>query len=311
MKKNKNITLILLILLLLISSFLAIWGYLQNQKGVNKQVKLENVNKEFKFNNKLYFYNESNLLGTYDCKTEKCDYATGVLDDKTYALNYYDKAKEEKIKMILNKYAFISDDDKVLLYDIVNKRVINTFKAVKNYEIGIDNNYYILKDMNDKWGVMKIAETPELIIDYKYDFIGLHNELNEGNTLLKSDIFVIKNVNGWKLIDNKGLDKSSYITNQIHDYSDKYIITKVGNYYYINNRESGNLLMSNAYSYARFINKYIALVDTDNVFYIMNPENLASVSQKYKVTLIDEVGLADTSDGIAVSIGGILKEMIR
>ena len=310
MFRNSTKGLKIIIFLILILSAFTVWGYLGNKNGINKTTNVENINKEFKFNNKLYFYDSENLLGTYSCKTSECDYAKSIIDDDNYSLKYYKKDNDTTIKLISKKYAFISDDNNIILFDVINNKVLNTFKAVKNYGININNNYYILKDLNDKWGVMKIDENTEIIIDFKYDFIGIHNELIENNTLLKSNLFAVKNVNGWKLIDDKGLDKSSYITNQIYDYNDKYIITKAGNYYYIN-KLTGNLLMSNVFLYTKFVGDYIAVVDKDNDLYVFNPDTMEAKSQKYKVSIIDEMAVEKTNDGIVISIGGILKETIR
>ena len=312
MKKSNKGVLILIIVLLVIFTGLSAWGISAKLMGVNKPPEPENVNREFKFNNKLYFYDMLTLVGTYECKTSSCDYAKGTIDDSTYSLNYYSKASDSSTSLISKRYAFLTDgSENIILYDVVNSSVVNTFKAVKNYGIGIDNNYYILEDLNNKWGVMKIDSTAGLTIDYSYDFVGLHDELKEGTTLLNSDVFVVKNNEGWKLVSNTNVDKSAYFTNQIYDYNDKYVITKNGSYYYIYSIASANLLMSNLFSYTKFIGDYIAVIDSNNDYYLLNPETLMSVSQKYKITSPEEVTLEETTSGISLSIGGELKEVVK
>ena len=312
MKKNNKGALILIIILLLIFSALSIWGFVANLMGVNKPPEPENIAREFKFNNKLYFYDKLTLVGTYECKTNNCDYATGVIDDEDYSLNYYKDAKKSQITLISNRYAFLVDDGSdVILYDVVNSSVVNTFKAVKNYDIGINNNYYILEDLNNKWGVMKIDSTAGIVIDYKYEFIGLHDELAEGTTLLNSDVFVVKDEYGWKLVSNTDINKSSSFINQIYDYNDKYVVTKNSDYYYINSIDSGNLLMTNLFKYTKFIGDYIAVLNSNNEFYLLNPSNLEEVSQKYTINSVSEVTLEEGLNGISISIGGELKEVVK
>lgn len=312
MNKNNKGTLILIIVLLVIFSGLSVWGYIANSMGVNKPPEPENINREFKFNNKLYFYDKLALIGTYDCKSQNCDYAQATIDDVDYSLNYYKEAKESKISMINNKYAFIIDDSKeIILYDIPNKSIVNKFKAVKDYEIGIKDNYYIVKNTDNKWGVIKLESNLELIVDYKYEFIGLNKNIDSESKKVDNSIFAIKDSNGWKLISNTNLDKSAYSLNQIYDYNDKYIITSNNNYYYVNNVSSGSPISSNIYSYANFIGNYIAVINNTKEFYIFNPDTLQVISQKYPVTSINDVKLEESLSGISISIKDEYKEMVK
>lgn len=312
MEKNKKKVFRLIIVLLVIFTTLSVWGVVGNIMGVNKPPEPENTFRQFKFNNKLYFYDILNLVGTYDCKTSRCDYALGTIDDKKYDINYHPDASEISTSFISKRYAFIVDEgEDIMLYDVINKSVVNRFKAVKNYGIGINDNYYILQNLEGKWGVMKIDSTAGLVIDYKYDFIGVHDELAEASTYLESDIFIVKDLNGWKLISNTEVDKSAYFINQIYDYNDKYVITKNGSYYYINAISSASLVSSQIYTYAKFVNKYIAVIDNNNEYYLFNPETLTPASQKYKITSVKEVTYEETLDGLVLLIGGEQKEIIK
>ena len=312
MEKNNKGVLILLIVLLIICSGLSVWGFTAKMLGSNQPKTPENINRQFKFNNKLYFYDMLTLIGTYDCINQSCNYAQGTIDDTKYSLNYYSEATEDYITLISKRYAFIVDEDKsIKLYDVVNGNEVNKFQAVKNYGVGINNNYYIVEDFNDKWGVMNFDSTAGLVINYKYDFIGLHDKLADNSKLLDSDLFVVKDVNGWKIVNSNDVDKSTYFTNQIYDYNDKYVITKNNIYYYIYNSNSGSLLSSSLFTYAKFAGKYIAVVDSSNDYYILNPSTLEAISQKYKVSSPNEVTLEETQNGISLSIGSSFKELIK
>lgn len=310
MRSNKGV-LILIIVLMVITSTFAIWGYIANLSGVNKVPVRENVNRDFHYENKLYFYNLLELIGTYECKTSSCDYAKGTIDDNKYSLNYYKDAKESPIKYIAKRYAFLTDgSDDIIFYDILNKQVKDTYKAVKNYEIGLDNDLYIVQDKNNKWGVLKIENVAGQVIDFKYDFIGVQNKLSENTTKLASDKFVVKSVEGWTLVNENDVIKASYFINPIYSYNDDYVITKNGNYYYINSI-TGNLLISDPFLYAELAGKYVGVLNQYNQFYLINPINGSTVSQNYLINSIDEVKLEETLNGIKIIIGQEEKEVVK
>jgi len=312
MEKNNKGVLVLIIILLLIFSTLSIWGFMANLNGVAPQPKPEPINREFKYDNKLHFYDMLTLIGTYECKTSLCDYATSTVDDANYSLNYYKNATDSQTSLIAKKYAFLTDgSEEIILYDIKNGATINTFKAIKNYQIGIDGNYYIVKDLNNKWGVMKLDTVADIAIDYKYDFIGLHNEIEEGKTLLNNEVFVVNDSNGWKLISNTDEDKTTYFANPIYDYNDKYVITVNRFNYYINGISNGNLLMENPFAYVGFVGDYVEVIDNDSDYYLLNPETQKVLSQKYKVTNFQDAKAEKTTDGISLYIRGELKEIVK
>lgn len=307
MEKSNRGVLVLIILLLIIFSTLSIWGYIANKNGVGQK---ENVNREFKYNGKLYFYNMLELVGTYKCKTNDCDYATGTIDDLEYAINYYNTVSDLKTSLIAKKYALLVDgSNEVLLYDIVNSNIVNKYKEVKNYGIGIDGNYYILKDQNDKWGVIKLDDEVKTVIDFKYDYIGLHNDIKLGTKKLDGSIFVVKDNNYWRLISNEGIEKSTLFTNEIFDYNERYVITKNNSNYNVNYAISG--VMVNTYNYARLIDKYMAIVDNNNDYYLINPESNVIISNKYKISSTNEVKLEKGENGISININGVLKETVK
>ena len=239
----------------------------------------QSINREFKYDNKLHFYDMFTLIGVYECQSSLCDYAKGTIDDANYNFNYYKKATETQISLIAKKYAFITDgNNEIILYDVKTGTTINKYSAVKNYQIGIDGNYYIVKDLNDKWGVIKLGDTVDVILDYKYNFIGVHNKIKDGSNSLDSDLFVVYDSNGWKLVSNSSEDKSSNFMNSIYDYNDKYVITLNNLKYYISNINTGNAIMLTSFSYAEFIDNYIAVVDNYSNYYLINPETLQAIT---------------------------------
>ena len=201
--KNK-ITLVVILVLLICFISLGTYGYIVKLNTLKEEIP-ENINKEFKFYGSLYFYDNEELLGTYKCNYDTCDYASTMIDDNNYSLNYYKEATEEKVELINKRYAFINDSktnnkDEIILYDVINQNVVSTLSGIKNYSIGIDNDYIIVRNHENKWGVMKMSGNAGLIIDYQYDFIGLINNINSESNKIISNHFKVKDLKGRKII---------------------------------------------------------------------------------------------------------------
>lgn len=311
--KNKKSVLITNIVLLIIFVPCAIVGIINhNNTGDTK-----NNNRDFYYKGKLYFYDYENLLGTYSCLNNLCDYANETIDDNEYALNYYNDNKVDQIEMINNKYAFIIDSDSnsigssipIKLYDIESNKVISTIKAVKNYSIGIENNLFIIKNDSNKWGVLSVNDVISLVIPYEYDFIGLHKNTANNTNELESDIFVVYDQNGWKLISNINVDLTSYFSNPIYDYNATYVITKNNDLYYLNNYE-GTPVISYGYKDIKFMGEYVGVLSSSNEFYIVNPTTTEDISSRYPVNSMDEVNYSITESGLELSVNGNVVETI-
>ena len=304
-----KITFALIIIFLSASVVLAGLGFTYNLMGVNKPAEPENTNHEFQFNNKLYFYNkEDTLLGTYECKTTSCDYAKSIIDDKNYDFNYYQNDEDNTLKVASDRYVFISDGKDIIYYDIKTGTELDTVLAVKNYNIGIENNYYIVKNSEEKWGVLRLSNPAIAKIEYKYGFIGINSSINDNGKVLSST-FAVKDEKGWKLISDSGTDKSPYFANPIYDYNENYVITSNNNHYYLNTI-TGDILTNTPFKNASFVGKYIGVIDEDNSFYLINGETRALASNKYSVSSINDVSTTINLEGIEIRINGDFKETV-
>ena len=104
-KKGFFISLIIFLGLLILLSVLG--GY---YKTMAKPIE-EEKEEEPTFTKKLTFYSESNeLLGEYLCQNTYCDFASTVIDDSNYSLDYYQYGiKDIKTNVINEHYAFVYD----------------------------------------------------------------------------------------------------------------------------------------------------------------------------------------------------------
>ena len=268
----------------------------------------ENPNKEFKFNGKLFFYDiNKELINTYKCKNEYCDYASNRADDYTYMFNYYKDSQEIAIPLIDQRYAFINDsasksESNIILYDVKNQKEVNKFKSVKNYTIGLDNGYFIVQDENGKYGVIKTTNNAGMIIECKYDFIGVRSEINSDTGHLKSDKFAVQDVNGWKMISDTGTDLTSYTTRAIFDYNDSFTITYSNGNYYLTT-SNGNELMSDGIEAMRFVGNYVEVMNDEDKGYFVNLSTMQEVTSRYEIKDLDSFIIEESLNGYEIYYG--------
>ena len=271
-RKNKSVLIIIIILLVIMASFSIISIYFKfsvpsetkeetPKKEQTEEPTIDNANYK---DGKLYFYDkDNNLIGDYTCKKAPCSYAVSEIDDKDYAIDSLE-TETAPINVILNNYAFINDNNNVILYKINTKEEIETFKAVKNYDNMMPEEYVIVKDSNNKWGIIKLGENIERIANFDYDFIKnilINNKLDVTN-------FIIKKENLWGIIDNTGDLMSNYLSGEITSFNDVLISVKNNDIYYLYDYNGKRVVDENGFNYISFVDKFINIVDKNNNLYI-------------------------------------------
>ena len=216
MKRNRPTFYTLIVLIVLFSIF-SVYGYILKSDGSGNIV--DNPNKEFYYKNKLYFYKKDNLLGKYDCVSDNCGYASSMKED--IIIYPYDGILTT-LGIINNRYAFIEDDNKIYLFDIISNKNLIEFDGIKYYDSNIENNLLIAKK-DDKWGVLSL-DNLQTVVPFSYESISLAN--NVLDNVLKSDKFLVSNGNEYFLINNKNEVISKMFSSKIIDYNDKFVITK-------------------------------------------------------------------------------------
>ena len=280
MNKYKKGALVISIILLVITLPLTVIGIIYN-KEINN---VDNPSKLFHYNNKLYFYNEmGDLIGNYECNFKNCSYAKQTIDDEDYSINYY-KSDISDTKLISNRYAFIADyKDNVSLinlYDIKDNKSVAMYKSVKNYGVGINNNYYIVAGVTGKYGVIEISNSEvKTILPFTYDFIGLQNDVDLETNKISSDTFIVKKDNTWFLTDVNEAIFTEKMLNPIVAFDTKTFITKNDNYNLYN--YNGTFRLNGSYKYLNYISKYIEVKDINNNYYILDGNTLSIVSNTF------------------------------
>ncbi len=311
MNKYKKGALIIAIIALVITLPLTVMGIIYN-----KEIKdIDNLNKEFYYNNKLYFYsNTGDLIGTYECNFKNCGYATQTINDEEYGINYY-KSSKKSTDLIDNRYAFIADykeeQGAINLYDIKNNKSMAMYKSVKNYGIGINNDYYIVMGVTGNYGVIKIDKDEiTTVIPFTYEYIALQNDVDLENNKLSTDAFIVKKDGKWYLTDTNEAVFTEKMLDPIIAFDTKTFITKNENYN-LYNYDGTSKLFGN-YKYLNYISKYIEVLDSNNNYYILDINNLTIVSNTYTVNDNSEINAnINDENKIEIKIGNEVKQTIE
>lgn len=257
MKASKS-TFITIIVLLVIFLPPAVYGTYINITE-NKD---SNTNGEFYVDGKLHFYDENgSLLSIYKCGTNECGYPTTIIDDDKYSINYYKDGQDSLIKYQNKLFALIKDGNNNHIYSMTLDKPLISYDSLKNYNTTLKNNLLIVSQ-NNKWGVISL-DTMQRIIDLKYDFIGLKNDIKDN--VLNTDKFIVLENDSWFLIDSSGNEISAKLKQEISDYNNSFIITKdnkIYDYHGVSYLE--NIVTKNNY----IVEDYLIVITDSNIMYV-------------------------------------------
>ena len=261
--KDKK-TLITIIVLLVIFLPIGLFGTIKSFSTTKSDVKDDNPNKEFKYNNKLYFYYNDKLLSTYECST--CTLASSSIDDINYHTNYY-KSDDKELASVLNEYyGLFKENDNIILYNLVNNKKIDSYKSIKNYNIEATSKFAITEKSSGKGVIFfDLSNSP---IPNVYEYITLPSHIIDNK--LDTSKFIVKKDNMWSVISaNKKVDVAPLI-DEIVDFNDSYYITFANNTYHIYDRNNieylENLPKTNVYG----VGKYIFVLNNNQLFIYEN-----------------------------------------
>lgn len=275
MGSKKGFFISTIVFLVALVSLLAVGGYYKIKDRPAAEEETVDINVKT-----MAFYNESHeLLDTYICENTYCDFASTIIDDNNYDLKYYQAGVlETKTSVINDRYAFIYDsvnetDYEIILYDLTNQIIVNTYKAIKNYQTNIEANIYFVKDNNDVWGILSFANDDVLeVVAPEYTFIGLSDNYDIDNNELIADRFIILKNNKWGIIDQSNVLLSAYLDEPIINYAGLYIKTKAGSYYKMYDYSGNPIKNGNNYIHIAITGKYLEFVTDRNKLSIYNPD---------------------------------------
>ena len=261
--KDKK-TLITIIVLLVIFLPIGVFGTIKSFSATKPDVKDDNPNKEFKYNNKLYFYYNDKLLSTYECSS--CTLASSSIDDINYHTNYYKSENNELASVINEYYGLFKENDNIILYNLVNSKKIDAYKSIKNYNIDATSKFAITEKSNGMGVIFfDLSSSP---IPNEYEYISLPAHIIDNK--LDTSKFIVKKDNMWSVISaNKEVDVAP-VLDEIVDFNDSYYITFANNTYHIYDRNNieylENLPKTNVYG----VGKYIFVLNNNQLYIYEN-----------------------------------------
>lgn len=314
-------TLITIIILLVVFVGLTAAGFYFHFAGTPEENIVENPNHEFHYNNALWFYDtDNNLIGTYECETANCNFATSYTNDTEYTIDSYQEESTEEINhidtLINNQYVFLTDFENIeheaFLYDVKNgvsyKSV--TYSSVKDYGIGIAENRFIVENSEHKYGVLQIEGLAQLILPFEYDFIGLINTTGEDKLLL-SDYFVVLQDGNWSIVDANGAVLTEQIPEEIVTYNGSYIITvdTLNNYHIVNYQNER--VLTEDFLELSFTDRYLNCVTLNRDFYVLDLVSGMPITNTYALLPTDTYNTEINADSdLEVYINNVLEQTI-
>lgn len=300
--KDKK-TLITIIVLLVIFLPIGVFGTIKSFSATKPDVKDDNPNKEFKYNNKLYFYYNDKLLSTYECST--CTLASSSIDDINYHTNYYKSENNELASVINEYYGLFKENDNIILYNLVNSKKIDAYKSIKNYNIDATSKFAITEKSNGMGVIFfDLSSSP---IPNVYEYITLPSHIIDNK--LDTSKFIVKKDNMWSVIGaNKKVDVAP-VLDEIVDFNDNYYITFANNTYHIYDRNNieylENLPKTNVYG----VGKYIFVLNNNQLFIYENC--LSPVIKIMELPNYNSIYFYQNNNKIDIMIDGNLQETLE
>ena len=293
----------IIIVLLVIFVPLSIIGIL-NRKDEMQNTVDENPNKETFYNNKVYFYNANELLGTYSCLD--CKKTETIIDDTNYHTNYY-KYGTEELKTVQNSIlAIFNEGDKIEFYNIVSQKKTMEFDAIKTYNISNNNNLYFGKIANF-WQIIEITEegVKSAVLD-SFDYVAIPNHIE--NNILNSDKLIVRKNNNWEILDIT--NNKSIITNinEIVDFNDYYYIV-YNNGYQILTYNNIEILPNLIKNYVATVGDYLFIVSNGNTLFIYKENNLTNY-ETMTLPEYTEIDFINSDEGIKIMLDKNLYQTI-
>lgn len=299
-KKNKIIIIVvgsifLLAIIALLLYFLVFKKEEEKTTTREPEVIIEKENYRYKNGSLVFLDDNDKEIGTYECnnKDEKSCYVVNYSTEDEFDVTKKIKEDYSEIEYISeifnNQYAFVYDNKdengNIILYDMTSNEVIDEYKLVKK----VTDELVILKDTNDKYGVINLFGELENTVKFECDYIGYIDE--KENLIARKDGKSL-------LLDMEGAAVSDSIKGNIKNFDNKYISIENDGTYYIYNYE-GIVVREMEISHIAFKEGYVFIADGKNLYTFdsdMNPLNLEGIKLKnsdYNTTIIFDENLRE------------------
>lgn len=303
-------TLVVIIVLLVIFVPLAVMGTYRHITKEEQEI-AENVNHEFIFNNRVYFYVDDNLVGTYECSN--CATVEPIVDDENYHTNYYKYGTLDFDEILSPSLAMFKEGDKIIVYNIVLNMKLNVlYDAIKTYGVKNSNNL-ILAQNGSSWQALTLNETGLVTaISGTYDYIGIPSHIIDD--VLDSSKVIVKSGNNWQIIDVNNNESIVLSNQEIVDFNDNYYVVYSDAYRIYNASNNMEVLDNVVKKHVAMIGDYILIVtdtkvtDTNNLLVYEN--NNLNTFKTYTLPAFEDIYFTITDNNLNVILDGNLQESI-
>lgn len=252
----------------------------------------------------LYFYadeKKETLIGSYPCTNHNAvDKGTTTLNNCKLASDTFyseitgnNKEKDQSsnvgaIPLINKQFVFISDGDKIVLYDLINKKELATYESVDTSSytsmnslsfVNTNGLMFIARSKSSgKFGIASINSS-EVVPVLSFEFKSIKK---------LGKYYVVESDNGYALYDEDGekvtADKNSSIVDYLEvDSTHRYLKTYKDGMYFVHTYDKE--VSSNSYNYIELYDEYYAAV-LNNKVHVFDYNN-----QEITVTEEGESGL--------------------
>ena len=297
----KQRTIIIVVATIVVLAAISVVLYLnltKDQKSSNKkQIVVAKDNYRYE-DGTLYFVVNNKDIGSYECENKNKDlgYVAYEENDDDFDETKYEDQEAIRSKIIDKKYVFVYDNEKknqdeVILYDIKNQKVMDTYKSIKTYDLDEDNLVFI-KNEDDKYGMVKFSSNKmNTEIDFEYDYLGVITE----NKNSEDEKIVASVDNGSFLIDYKGEKLTKTFNGDIKNYNGNYVKTKdATNKYTLYDFEANKI--DGDLNYIDLLDNYYLAVDSENKLKIYDYEKTKYIEDGIELYNTDYVKTIKTKD---------------
>lgn len=239
----------------------------------------------------LNFLNEEDQeIGTYECVNKDQNLCYVSYETPEEAFDETESVYEDgtliktRSKIYFEQYAFVNDGEsgELILYDFKNNTEVGKYLEVKTYYDATlnykENNYVILKNLENKYGVYDLdATTPKEIISAKYDYLGvIKNKMTTKNNRL---VYRLGEDRGLLTFKNKSLIT---LKEPIKGYNAKYLKTvNSSNLYNLINYEGNPVL--EGFNYIDVMEDYIVTISENKYLNVLNNDLVKMMAQKLTI----------------------------
>ena len=267
-KKKKIIIIVVPVLLLLLIIGLVLFFVFRDTEEVvpepdEPEVIVEMDNYIYQDGILIFLNSNGDEIGTYECtnKSEDLCFVSTYSEEDEFdgPRNVYqdESVVLRQSKIYHDRYVFVFDnesieDNGIILYNIEDQESVDTYNLVKGFS---DSDLVILRDSDNRYGVLELGADISEILGFSYDYIGRMNS--------ESD-FVVNTNARYYIYNTEGEALSQGLRYEIKSYDEEHIVVDSNGYYVYD--YDGNLIFDDAYDYIELLDDYAVLIDSNQIF---------------------------------------------